>query len=114
MTSIWIFGNPIACDCYLRPLILWSDFDFPAKANQSHKKNQIDPSHYTVESDKREVAVEVGIAVCNSPEKLSGTAVEVIPIASMTCVDDTYSLVIAVLIGPLSFAGAVILVILCG
>lgn len=114
MTSIWIFGNPIICDCYLRPLISWSNLNFQIRVNQTYIKHEIDPAFYTIEPEEDDVTVEIGFAVCSSPEKYSGMAVEAVPIESMTCVDDTYSIVIAMLIGPLSFAGAVILVILCG
>lgn len=112
LSNVWIYGNPIACDCDMGFLIEWSSACVCGNNNPSNLHRRIDAPYYFIGSQKKTVQVE--FAMCVSPESLSGVAVHAAPVVSMVCAEKSYSIAVAMLIGPGAFAGSIILVTICG
>nr|XP_039270207.1 uncharacterized protein LOC120344933 [Styela clava] len=111
LSHIWVHGNPLECDCYIRFLKEWSVTVVTVNGNQSSGKH-IDPPSYTINSQTKQIEVE--LAVCASPANMAGLTIANAQGQGMTCQDEPYSIFIAVLIGPLTFAGSVLLTMICG
>lgn len=104
LTNIWVFGNPLNCDCYVRKLKEWE---------RDSTNMALDSTRYN-ESDGHTVFVHVSSSMCVSPSRYAEVTVASADESGLTCPEEPYSIFIALLIGPLTFAASILLIILCG
>lgn len=93
------YGNPLQCDCYVRALR-----NFQASSSSTQRDRET--NRFT-----RETAPPT---FCFDSIKSRGIPIDQVPSSYLICPDEPLSMLFAMLIGPISFAGAIGLVFFCG
>lgn len=120
--AVWLSNNPTICDCYVREVRYEVDISSVEHVTSGCQSNAInvssvgmalDPNEYFYQQRCMQVEVPHS-SVCFSPQNAEIHRLVSVPMSLLRCPDEPMSLLIVMLIGPLIFAVAISMVMVCG
>ena len=127
LISIWIYGNPLRCNCHLKALIEATQppakckttaFGSKSKCNEPSKPTTpivIDPSTYT----RNNITVVVRHqntkrAYCQSDDADKAVDIRWVNLEELKCETGAVTIFVSIVLGPLAFAAAILVAFVCG
>ena len=118
--GVWMWGNPLNCDCHVRVLLHWATSDESFNNTKCWNSSEIVHSNQRVNSDtylfndRCKTVHSPGNIVCLLGHSRTQIQIKDVPYSALTCPEEPISIFVVLLIGPLTFAISVVLMALCG
>ncbi|XP_078489092.1 uncharacterized protein LOC100179254 [Ciona intestinalis] len=119
LAQVWLYQNPIFCDCHVRALRHSLSTDsFSSNGCQALPSNTtgvvLDGHNYWYEGQCR-LVIPAGKSLCYLPQNVYVYyPISTVPMSYLNCPEEPISLIVASLIGPITFAISIFLVMFCG
>ncbi|CAK8673942.1 unnamed protein product [Clavelina lepadiformis] len=119
LEGLWAYGNPLYCDCHIRAVkyaLHWEPNNNSLCSNSCDGLEnclRLDGESYFYEDRCYSVEVDQK-TVCFLPQSGQKFLVDSVSNFYLTCTEEPLSLFISMLIGPLTFAVSIVIVMICG